>query len=65
MDAEDFMLRVALAIAVLMASVAGTAAACPRGQKELSGTCTASCPGGYEDRGTSCVYRGGRSGGGQ
>jgi hypothetical protein len=59
------MLRVALAIAILASSVTGAAAVCPRGLKEAAGACVAACPGGYEDRGATCVYRGGRSGGGQ
>lgn len=25
--------------------------------KEAAGACVAQCPGGYEDRGTICVYR--------
>jgi hypothetical protein len=29
---------------------------CPRGLKELAGTCVAACPGGYQDRGSSCVF---------
>ena len=59
------MLRLALAIAILAASMAGAAAACRPGLKEAAGACVAACPGGYEDRGATCVYRGGRSGGGQ
>jgi hypothetical protein len=62
--AED-MLRLAIAIAILPASMAGAAAACRPGLKEAAGACVAACPGGYEDRGATCVYRGGRSGGGQ
>jgi hypothetical protein len=59
------MLRITLAIAMLMAGIVGAAAACPRGQKELAGTCVAACPGGYDDQGATCVYRrGGGTGGG-
>jgi hypothetical protein len=59
------MLRVSLAIAIVLSSVAGAGAACPRGQKALGGACVSACPGGYEDQGASCVYRrGGSTGGG-
>jgi len=62
---EDFMLRVALAIAMLAVGAAGASAACPRGLKEAAGACVASCPGGYDDQGATCVYRrGGGTGGG-
>ncbi|MGE7413987.1 hypothetical protein [Methylobacterium tarhaniae] len=30
---------------------------CPPGTKEAAGACVRTCPGGYEDRGTVCVYR--------
>ena len=64
-DAEEPMLRVSLAIVIAVLGVTGASAACPRGQKALSGACVASCPSGYDDQGANCVFRrGGSTGGG-
>ncbi|SDM30200.1 hypothetical protein SAMN05216360_101484 [Methylobacterium phyllostachyos] len=30
---------------------------CPPGLKQVAGTCLQACPGGYEDRGATCLYR--------
>jgi hypothetical protein len=62
---EEAMLRMALAIAMVLSSVAGAAAACPRGQKALGSICVAACPAGYDDQGAACVFRrtGGTGGG--
>jgi hypothetical protein len=62
------MRRLAICAAALaLAASAFTAAAqtCPRGQKFAAGACVTSCPGGYEDRGRTCVYRSQGTGGGQ
>ena len=52
----------AVALLVALSGMAiGTAqaqgASCPPGMKHAAGACVRTCPGGFEDRGDTCVYR--------
>jgi hypothetical protein len=46
-----------LAGTCLAGEVRAQAASCPPPLKLAAGACVKSCPGGYEDRGSECVYR--------